>query len=1567
MYFKKLELVGFKSFSDKTTLHFEPGITAIVGPNGCGKCVSGSTSVTLGDGGEVKIRELVESAFSGCSRVEEIEDGHIAYADDTRCRVISLDPVTLKLTNRPVYAFVRRRAPEYLLRVKTRSGKEITTTHYHPLFSLIDGRVSALKAELLKPGMRIAAPRRIPHEHGTNELDLFAVLSSFQAEDLVYLPHSGALESCVSSLTSSAGADNSSRASLKTRAACLGVSLPAMRSFGSGQSLNIAHFMRLLRAGGMTGIPDAVTRLKSRSSGSILIPRSLNRDLARFLGYLISEGRLTRSNQVWFVNDDRALVDDFTAAARRVFGVEARVFNYKKTAQDVIIFSSVLCAFLEKAFGISVEGHSRDKTVPPQMFTAGREVIAAFLSALFEGDGYIQKDGLYIEYSSASRELAEGVVGLLLRLGIPAVIREKRKCAVNTKIKRMRSYYSVYVYGSESCRELASMLRFKGRKQKRLALFAGYSGKTKSNPNHDLIPGVNALFREFVRESGVSVKRLRVICPKLASYYEDRCLPGRKGLREALSVVAEHAPLDGKAGAMYDYLDRIAQSGIFWDEIVSVEKVYGEEWVYDLAVREDHNFIAGNLIVHNSNIFDSIRWVLGEQSARSLRGSDMQDVIFNGTDRKEPLGMAEVTLTFANEPRFFNLDTPEVAITRRLFRSGESEYLLNKTAVRLKDITELLLGTGIGAESYSIVAQGKIDLVLSSKPEERRMVFDEASGITKYKASKRETMRKLQDTEQNLARVNDIVAEVKRQINSLERQANKARKYKDAFEELKLKETQAALLQLRVVLARKEELQKELKELLTRESRYAAQVKDQESRITNRQKELKDAEERMMRAKEEILSLDNRIVRSHERINFNRERIEEIVRQRAQLKEQLSQLTSRCSADEEKLRAARREFEGLRRAVDAKTALLTEKEQQLHSLADAIRVSLEAIDTAKQRMVSLASQISHARNEINEFQSKQQVFQSRKKRLEVERAKICEEETVTSEKLKQVTDEVESLTKAVEGLNSAILTAEQDLCGEKAASDEISGRIDEQQRRILTLRSHKEFLQKLRTKYEDIGESLEAVVYLNRPPTDKVSGLVVKINDYAASTFTEQGFRMQGEAKPMELDTEKIDEKLISLEESVRELNESLRLKQSHISAVEEQLGSLRKELRTRELALANKETSRRGVADQYARIKEEADLVGIEISDVERELNALENNLTDRIEHVNALQRAQKEAESDIVRHEETVKDNTRLREELLVVITQARTELEGVTQRISSEEETLRLLEETVKQDTGNLEAARGSIDEGVQKETALTAELRTCEEDISRACETRDQRRGVLEQLEKQYRGVAEGAEEAVSRIEDDRKALAKVQGTLHEVQLELKDIDYRAMSIQSRMTDAYKVQLDLDTGLPEGLDVSVLESEIQTLKRKVDSCGTVNLVAIEEYDAFKQRYDFLIRQQSDLQAAKESLHQAILKINRTTKKLFLETFEKVRGEFRSYFRVLFNGGDAQIFLSDESDPLESGIEIICRPPGKKLQNVLLLSGGEKSLSAIALIFAIFKVKPSPFCVLDEIDAALDEANV
>ncbi|MDO8662836.1 MAG: AAA family ATPase [Candidatus Omnitrophota bacterium] len=973
-----------------------------------------------------------------------------------------------------------------------------------------------------------------------------------------------------------------------------------------------------------------------------------------------------------------------------------------------------------------------------------------------------------------------------------------------------------------------------------------------------------------------------------------------------------------------------------------------------------------------SNIFDSIRWVLGEQSAKSLRGSEMLDVIFNGTDNKEPLGMAEVTLTFDNQARFFNFDNDEVAITRRLFRSGESEYLLNKSQVRLKDVLDLLLGTGIGAESYSIIAQGKIDLVLSSRPEDRRMVFDEASGITKYKAQKRETLRKLEETEQNLLRVNDIVTEVKRQIGSLERQANKARKYREVFDELKNKEIAQAVLSKKELLQQKEGIINQLKELQAQEEKFLLLIREQEAKVASRASELKALEDSIMSFKNEILNLESQVIRNNERISFNQEKAAELEKAKAALAEQIGEVRIKLIVDEEKLKEVKGEYLGLKSAIEEKSLALAEKEGQINLLAVNIKNSLSRIVDLKKEIMESVVKIAAARNQIADFTSSQQVFLARRKRLEIDKAKVYEEKAITEESLKKITQEVDSVKRVIEDLLQKIGGVNLELEKEGLALTNTNAQITELEKQMLALESHKEFLEKLKEKYLDISETMNAVVYLDKLPAEKTSGLVIKVNTFGElsdedKAYLPANFKLSGEAKPIELDTRKIDEKIAGIMAELDSLKNTKQLKEAGIEGLNKSVLSLQQELRSQEINLANKETQSSTILEQFNKIKEEEDIIVLELNDTQKELSVLEANISTAQNILAELNNTQRLSEDSILKEEDSVSSNSKSREGLLVAITQVKTELESLHKKIISDEQTLSILEDTFNRDKENLKNTEKQIDDSANKVLSLREEVKICELKISEHKQDLESKAGLLRAEESHYAELSEGAGGLTAKIEANRKDLDMLKNKLYELQMRDKEIDYKYSGMKERMLQAYKIDLAEIEILPEGIDLATLAQEITELKKKVDACGSVNLVAIEEYDELKKRYDFLIQQQTDLAGAKVALHQAILKINRTTKQMFMETFEKVREEFRNYFRLLFGGGDAQVYLLDENDPLESGIEIICRPPGKKLQNVLLLSGGEKSMSAIALIFAIFKVKPSPFCILDEIDAALDEANV
>jgi len=985
-----------------------------------------------------------------------------------------------------------------------------------------------------------------------------------------------------------------------------------------------------------------------------------------------------------------------------------------------------------------------------------------------------------------------------------------------------------------------------------------------------------------------------------------------------------------------------------------------------------------------SNIFDAIRWVLGEQSVKELRGSDMQDVIFNGTDSKEPLSMAEVTLIFDNSQKFFSLDHNEVSISRRLFRSGESEYLLNKSQVRLKDILDLLMGTGIGAESYSLIQQGKIDLVLSAKPEDRRLVFDEASGITKYKTQKREALKKLEETEQNLLRVNDIITEVKRQIGSLERQANKARRYKEVFEELKQKEITLATLQKNELYKQKEEISGKLKTFVSEESSIINIIQEQESRISNRQAELKAMEGEILEIKNRIMNFENFILQNTERINFNKEKIAELKGNEKYLREQIEQTKNRMALDEEKLNNVKGEYEGVRKSIEEKSLLLQNKENELSQITSNIKASLETIAQGKKGILDLATKVAAVKNEISDVSAKHQIILARQKRLELEKAKVIEEKAQTQGSLDSIDLELATLEKEFQDLSLKISEIKNELESETSGLNKLKANVEELEREKITLQSQKEFLEQLKSTYEDINESMNALVYTDRLPQEKMAGLVIKIKDRSQLNAQEKNlnqfakFKLSGEAKPIDLDTQNIGQKIGQIERTIAIRKQEITHQEARIAGLNKAISEKQDNLRAQEMVLVNKKSNYQAILEQFNKIKEEEDIVIMELGDVNGQISQLSKKSSQLGLSLSELEQRQQETEVSLHKEQGNIEANSKLKEEAVVIITQTKTELDDLDRRVVSDAQTLKILEDTYEQDKTALLNLNRQLNDIELKCNLLAAQINDLENKITQGKVDSKKQNADLKSVEFKYQEASNTSIDVVKKIETDRKELDDLKNRLYELQMQAKDTDFKYQSIKDRILQAYKVDLDapIDNN-PEPnetviaaeavLDEDTLVSAIERLKEKLDSYGTVNLVAIEEYDELKKRYDFLAQQQGDLTSAKESLHEAISKINRTTKKMFLDTFEQIRTEFRNYFKLLFNGGDAQIFLIDEQDPLESGIEIICRPPGKKLQNVLLLSGGEKAMSAIALIFAIFKIKPAPFCVLDEIDAALDEANI
>ncbi|MDO8602362.1 MAG: chromosome segregation protein SMC [Candidatus Omnitrophota bacterium] len=1693
MHFKSLELFGFKSFADKTRLDFEPGITAIVGPNGCGKCVHGNTLVYLANGEIRPIRDIVESSLANSKNIQILDDGFCSYEEIPGIKVFSLNPVTLKTEARKVSAFIKRKSPEFLLKVRTRSGREVITTHYHPFFILNEnGSLKDIKAEELKEGLRIALPRKLTvHSEDTNLYDIEA-LENFKAEDSVYVPYSKKLEGFVNTL-------KLNHNGLTGLASAAMLDSNKFRTVFDRQAINIAHFTKLLRLNSQDRTL-LLSELKSSGTGRIKFPERIDKEIARFLGYVISEGRNTASNQVWFVNEDKKVVEDFVRTAKNGFGVDAKQFCYKKQGtEDVLIFSHALCKVLDRVFGIGISEKSAYKKVPAQVFSADNEVVKEFLSALFEGDGYVsfregknKKKTVYVEYCTASRRLANDISSLLLRFGIWSVIRKKMKCATNTKKKIKRPYYSVYIYGIDNFKNLSKILDFKGKKQDKLKLLRDF--KSNSNPNVDLIPNVNELIRRFVKDSGVKIKRSKKLCPKLEVYYRNGCLPSRAGICEIIDYVNKNK--NDMAGAecieLEGILRKIADSDIFWDEIVEIEKVKPEEWVYDLCVDEAHNFVADNIFVHNSNIADSIKWVLGEQSAKVLRGGKMEDVIFNGTDGKEPVNFAEVSLTLSNLDRILPIEYDEVTVTRRLYRSGESEYLLNKTQVRLKDISELFMGTGIGTSAYSLIEQGKIDQVLSSKPEERREVFEEASGITKYKAKKKEAMRKLEETEQNLLRINDIIVEVKRQINSIERQAKKAERYKGRYEELKSLELKFSRIELEILKSKNVNSDGNVSELKQKESELSAELNRLSQDLSLLNRDRSQIETRRGDIRSRIVELNSEVSSAGDRISMNKERIEELTSRRSGLEAEIKKATDILISQEKEIAGLTEKISVLEREDSDRLSRVTEKEKRFEEVSRAIKTSETTLSTSKANIIDVASRQAKIRNQVAKISTTISTHDMRLKRLVSEKSAILDEKTNLQARLGEIVAEITAIEKDTAGLKS-----ERDSIAGSISS--ISSQIDlliEESKKIQTdLASNKsklEFLEEARLRYEgfsagvkailgnqprivgvkdclanlltakrgyevaieiamseylqsiviDTMESVDkAIAYLKENscgkasfiigtatifsslekmvavPDSRILGKAIDfvdtddpyknilrnilrnifiVNDLKdamalmdvtkgservrfitlSGEVVEDGFITGGSFKKEELGLINRDARINDMRQVISELEgRSIKLEEEKAGKEKEE-GELKTKLELlisviseKDILLANTSSNKANMEENIKGVEDEISLVNLEIDEVNSEILILKQEEESSSNTLAQLENEAKINEEKTHISERLLIESAKEKERLLVEIAEARTELGSLESKKEGLSGTLRILESSLSDAKNNVESRKIEIEGSIKKIDELSAEIQELEKSINELSEETSGRNKELSDVEVVCAEITGKAASYETKLKEIDKQINDIRSNAHSVDLQKAELNYSIENLTQRIRDIYKTELG-EFQLAEdwqAVDKVALKTNVEDMRAQLDAMGAVNLVAIEENKELQDRFVFLTTQRDDLLKAKDSLMEAISKINKTTKDLFVETFNSIQGEFRNFFKMLFGGGDGELILLDDTNVLECGIEIVARPPGKRLQNVSLLSGGEKALTAVALIFAIFKVKPSPFCVLDEIDAPLDESNV
>jgi len=1165
-----------------------------------------------------------------------------------------------------------------------------------------------------------------------------------------------------------------------------------------------------------------------------------------------------------------------------------------------------------------------------------------------------------------------------------------------------------------------------------------------------------------------------------------------------------------------------------------------------------------------SNVVDAIRWVLGETSAKALRGDEMADVIFNGTDKRKPVGLAEVTLTMADCEQSLNVDFNEVALTRRVFRDGRSEYRLNNTVCRLKDIHDLIAGTGIGRAAYSIMAQGQIDMLLSSKPEDRRTVFEEAAGITKFKSQKREALRKLEYTEANLLRVADIVAEVKRQMGTLQRQAAKARRYQTLLEDTRLLDTHLAHKQytefsgeksesenqVRMLANQIEELQRKLQAAeteaaQTREAYHAleSQISQARQQAQELRSQMQSAEGRIGFNKERSEELEGRIRQNEEQIAANEELLDQARRDLANADEQLLAITNniqtrqlamnehasvhqsilpernRLESDRRAIRESIRQFEGQMAASEARAQSLSNQisaDRQRHeSLGHDRQTAAQARESSQIEFDELQrniQELEETRNQLdekakdcareiierrrqrdamnNELNDLQRNLTQRKSRLEILEQLLQKGEGLSSgtQSVLSGLDNPDVYSTGVRGLLASSIEVDPDfipaieaalkdhlqavLLTESELAAQIIDRLTDHKMGRASLVPHdfcnlrnaadRELMpagaiawatDKVRVKtgvqslidhllhnvviVDDLHTALRMKREMPHLAIATMRGEFIStdgiINGGASKEEGTSTLRREAEVRQLRTEVEALELQFMEKEDAVKTVSaqledmqrEEVSLReqsqraregfsqfQGKISVVQRALQQATAKLESVEWDQNQIQERIGGSESQINQLREAASIAQEQLEssrvregELELEMESFLRRELESSERLNELRTALALEQSALhsierqkaplgVRLQELQAGMNRFSEEIntwRVRIQQSDAENARFQEQIESQRGAIAAIEEHLHART---EERAGLFEQVSQLETQLT-QLRQSYNGLN---ESRNRAEVALTRvdlrlenlinqvqerysfhidafepdyhvlmvtIEEQKKNRSRGKKAAANAAENNDSTEAETTAEVPDIVEEPQEHVVPAISNRDDDEDLEEIVIPGEEAQP---DWAFVMEVVYELRQKLEGIGPVNLDAIQEFEELEERHNFLDTQHNDLVKSKDELLQVIAKINETTKTMFIETFTQVRGYFHDNFRELFGAqAKADLMLIDEGDPLESGIEIIAKPPGKKLQTISLLSGGERSMTAVALLFSIYQVKPSPFCVLDELDAPLDETNI
>lgn len=1089
-----------------------------------------------------------------------------------------------------------------------------------------------------------------------------------------------------------------------------------------------------------------------------------------------------------------------------------------------------------------------------------------------------------------------------------------------------------------------------------------------------------------------------------------------------------------------------------------------------------------------SNISDAIRWVLGEQSPKMLRGGKMEEVIFSGTANRKSRGMAEVTLVIDNEEGILPIDYNEVAITRRMFRSGESEYSINNNQCRLRDIRELIMDTGIGVDGYSLIGQGKISDIVSNKTESRREIFEEAAGIVMYRTKKAESERKLSSTSANLERVNDIIGEIEGRIDHLREDSIKAKEYLELRDQNKELEINITLKNIESLELKNEYIKDDIAELKhkldeNRDSRetVAQQLADNKQKSEHLELLITEGREKLVQSIEEINLLVNQGQIAGERLSTIESNTARLTDEIGILEEKLEKETEHSVELYQTKAQADRELEQVNRELQEKIgihAALTDERSQASSLADQYKdeifrahsavssqkaeiSSLENLrETLERRRIQIQAEKSSGEDSNRDTLDALNKLRTDKAELEEEQSQVLQELEQRKERLGHSLSQEQQLTRALEDLRISIgqLSARKKTIEEmesnyegyhyavkfimRSATAGILGTVAElisvpkgfetaietalgagmqnivcendqsAQQAITKLKEHKAGrltflpLSSIRGSRGNYDRRLEQEAGFQGFGTDCIQfdrryqtvmeyllGRVVivdtmdnavKLSKKAAGLrfVTLEGEIINAGGAVTGGRYKNKTANLLERKAEVTELAKQLETAGEEKSRGIERLSTLRKEI----------ECSR----NQIAELEQAARTLEMEIFSRENELAVTESALNDfkansgkwekELENIRSEQESSqkmiRQLEEKIRAEEKTMAEKERLAEEQLRLADQKKEQISNISEAITaarikagaceSKKAGADDMARRVKASIAELEREKQQKEQQIAALTAEEGSLRCghtdLEADVKEKKEAQEHLEQYLEELSQERKEAASGVDQLSLEKEELDRRVSALQDQKYE--LEIKEAK------NETQLDSYKEKLweDFEVSYIQAMEfkkqdfiMSAAVKENRQIKNRIKELGEVNVGAIAEYETVSERYEFLTGQRADILEAMDSLNGIIEDMDRTIKARFKESFDQVVVNFEKVFADLFGGGHAELRLDDENNPLESGIDIIAQPPGKKLQNINLLSGGEKTMTAIALMFAVLKTKPTPFCILDEVEAALDDANI